>query len=62
MWVLIIAQALRHLIAHGIMTIYVENVSAKISINFCNLVKKSVLDKTQDCFTEYISNSVIFFI
>ena len=57
--ILVIAQAMRHLVAHGIMTIHAGRISPKTTINFCNSVKQCVNDKSQICFTEYILNNII---
>ena len=57
--ILVIAQAMRHLVAHGIMTIHAGRIKPQTTINFCNSVKQCVNDKSQICFTEYILNNII---
>ena len=57
--ILIIAQALRHLVAHGMMTIHAGDVKPQTTIDFCNSVRQCVNNKTQICFTEYVLNRII---
>jgi len=56
--ILVIAQAMRHLVAHGIMTIHAGRIAPQTTINFCNSVKQCVNDKSQICFTEYVLNKI----
>lgn len=52
--ILVIAQAVRHLVAHGIMSIHSGNVKPNTVQNFCDLLTHSVQEKTQLCFDELV--------
>ncbi|AFZ54696.1 MAG: hypothetical protein Kow0091_21220 [Geminocystis sp.] len=57
--ILILAQSIRHLVAHGVMTVHGGNVNSKTSIGFCNILKENLDNKTQYCFENYVLNPII---
>ncbi|BAQ61282.1 hypothetical protein GM3708_1688 [Geminocystis sp. NIES-3708] len=52
--ILVIAQAVRHLVAHGMMSIHSGNVKPNTVKNFCDLLTYAVEEKTQFCFDELV--------
>ncbi|MGI0482787.1 hypothetical protein ACN4EE_18625 [Geminocystis sp. CENA526] len=57
--ILVLATAIRHLVAHGVMTVHGGNVNSKTTIAFCSMLKECVDNKTQHCFENYVLNSIV---
>lgn len=52
--ILVIAQAVRHLVAHGMMSVHPKQVKPQTIENFCQKLTEILHLKTEDYFQEYI--------
>jgi len=57
--ILVLALAIRNLVAHGVMTVHGGNVNSKTTIGFCSMLKECVDNKTQHCFENYVLSSIV---
>jgi len=51
---LVLAAAVRQLVAHGIMTIHSGGVTPETVQNFCHILTSSVYLKSEECFKKYV--------